>query len=493
MADAPVIRPRRVAAIARLDLASELRGRGGWILPAVVTALLVPIAAAPAPRIADLAPPIPVRGDVPAVVAALPRVVQRDDAGTVFRQVDGRIEVAGPVRSEVRAALDGDRPAVRVVNVETPTRVPGRTLLLALISASGLTGAVASSIAGERTNRTLVALLTASVSPMEIVLGKWLAWGGLGTLGALAAAAGAVAGGRVESGWWMLAFPLVPLSLAAAGLWLVRTANDVVGGTATALRVLPTAVALLGIASWFVGRWSPELGATIPLGGALVAAGNTWHHALPNLIATASTGAFVAFALWVTARDLEETPPADAGEGSLAVHVALVAAIALGPTIGPLLWAPGGNPDLIDGLDPVAGRVGSAMGLGLLAAIALARRPVAPLRPAIPVLLGAAVAGLLVALVTGVLPTTALAPRLPQILPLGSAVLVAVGEELAFRTWLQRRAGTAVALGLWMLLRGFGDPIGTALLGLGATVASRKGGLGGAVLFRVAAAAGAGA
>ncbi len=480
-----MIRPSRIFAIAQLDLTSELRGRGGWILPVVVTCLLVPIAAAPAPSLQVVIPTIPVSGDVPDSIRALKTVRVSNKAPVHFTQTESTLLVRGTPTREIRDTLDGDDPVVRVERVETPTRVPGRTLLLALISASGLTGAVASSIAGERSNRTLVALLTASVSRTEVVLGKWLAWGGLGVLSATAAATGALIGGRVEPGWWLLCFPLVPLSLAAAGLWLVRSANDVVGGTATALRILPTAVSLLGITAWFLGRWSPNLGAAIPLGGALVAAGNTWEDPLPNVIAAVATTWLVVAALIGIARDLDETPTPDTIDGNLPIQLFLLTGICLGPTVGPLLWERGGNPDLLEGLDPVVGRMGAGFGLMLFAAIALARRPSVP-RLSTVGCLAAVAGGLLIARLCPIYPTS-FAHRMPDALPLAAGAVVAIGEELAFRGWLKNRVGAPAALGVWMLLRGIGDPLGAALTGLSATAMTARWGLLTAIVFRVVA------
>ena len=58
---------------------------------------------------------------------------------------------------------------------------PRRGLLLALLAVSGLLAPIASSIGTERSQRTLGTLLAAAVTPLEIVLGKWLAWAGFAT------------------------------------------------------------------------------------------------------------------------------------------------------------------------------------------------------------------------------------------------------------------------------------------------------------------------
>ena len=67
-----------------------------------------------------------------------------------------------------------DAPAVRVENIPRDFAFPGRTMLFAMVSASTLTGAVANSIGGERSRKTLVVLLSAAISRAEIVAGKAL-------------------------------------------------------------------------------------------------------------------------------------------------------------------------------------------------------------------------------------------------------------------------------------------------------------------------------
>ena len=66
------LRPARVVALARRDLAMELRGRRGWALPFIAALLLVPVATLPvggAARPEGTTPrAVRVQGDVPAAV-----------------------------------------------------------------------------------------------------------------------------------------------------------------------------------------------------------------------------------------------------------------------------------------------------------------------------------------------------------------------------------------------------------------------------------------
>lgn len=356
-----MIRIRRLLAIARQDLAVELAGRQGLLLPMVLASLLVPTSLTPSPmrRVTSGYEDrlVRVTGDVPPEVLEDKSVVTRSRYRMHFANVDGVLLVETPfIPTSIRERLDGLDPNGRAIAYEvTPRtfRFPGRTAMLALVTASTLTGAVSQSIGGERQRKTLVVLLAAAISRAEIVLGKWLAWGAFGAAASMLGAAVAILSGNAEIGSWLVPLPTVPLATVALGLYLVRRASDVLAGSATALRVLPATFSILGGVAWFVGDYNPWLGALIPLGGALLAAGQTWPELGPTLLAAASTLAFTAAALAVTIRDLEESPDRNPPEDGwiLSISVALLGAVAWWLSVaGPELWRLAGNRKVTDNL-----------------------------------------------------------------------------------------------------------------------------------------------
>ena len=154
----------------------ELRGRRGLILPIIAALLLIPASLLPgvgtgqpeAPSLMDLWPgadgPVRTGGEVPDELAQVPgvQVVTEPPYNLYVQETDqGRIVHGDP--SPVRAALDGEGPAVRVHHTGFDLAIPGRSMLLALVAASTLTGAVSTSIAGERSRKTLIALLSAAI------------------------------------------------------------------------------------------------------------------------------------------------------------------------------------------------------------------------------------------------------------------------------------------------------------------------------------------
>jgi len=418
---------------------------------------------------------------VPERVLALPSTVPvgKPPAAIVFRRdEDGRLE-AGPrnLPPHVRRALDRGEPVVRRVVHTPPT--PGRTLLLALIAASTLTGAVSSSVAGERTARTLATLLAAGVTRTEIVLGKWLAWGGAGAVSTMLAASVALALDRVEVGWWLLPLPLVPLGTVAIGLALVRRATDVIAGTAVSLRVLPALLVAAGLLAWMAGRTSPLLGAAVPLGGALVAAGDTWEGPLPALLAAVSTGLTIGVCLHVTARDLDETigQPAPPGPLALTLRTGLLAAgMWWTPVVTAAMWAAAGNPKIIASLSAEEGMVAGGLGLVLMTVMVTAREG-ADARPwlRLPSLLDMGLA----IVIGSALATTSLVAGLPiqsgglladmsallehalqpSLLTPAALIVVVLGQELIFRGWLAARVGPVASTLCWIAVVAPLDPI----------------------------------
>jgi membrane protease YdiL (CAAX protease family) len=458
-----------VLAIARRDLASEMKDRRGWFLPAIMAGLLLPASTLSGgnPGSAMVgsvnSQKLMVAGDVPEAVLQIERVEHVEGpAHLIFRaRPDDALVVRGLYfTEEIREALDQGPPDVeRIVVAERKFR-PGRSLLFALLSASTLTGAVAASVGGERSSKTLVALLAAAVTRLELVLGKWLAWGGLGAVASLLAAGTAVLAGTIEPGWWLLPLPMVPLGTVAFGIWLVRKATDVIAGTAISLRVVPAMIAGAGLVAWFLGNTEPLLGAAIPFGGALLAAGDTWPGVLPPLVATASTGLATLAALSHTAATLEDEPsePQLGVDWTAATRMALFGIMAaIAPIVGPTLWAAAGNPSLETALEPSRGATAAGAALLLLAATAALRRPgpaaaLGLARPPVLALPAAVAVGAILAYTLHD-PVAPIAPgphwtnasgRLAASLTTGS-ILLALGHEAYFRGILLRRFGPVVA------------------------------------------------
>jgi hypothetical protein len=481
-------RPARILAIARRDLAHELKGRQGLLLPGIVVGLLLPASTVPSPA-ARMADPladirVSVHGEVPDGVAEADGVVPPNQAPIHlrFRRQGEVLLVDGPVVPPgVRAVLDDGDPVVVLDHTPRGYALPGRTALLSLISASTLTGAVSGSIGGERSRRTLGVLLAAAITRTEIVLGKWLAWGGFGAAAALLGAVVAIVTGNVAPGWWLIPLPTVPLATVALGLWLVRRASDVMAGSATALRVLPAALSILGVLSWVLGDSAPWLGALVPLGGGLLAAGDMWLGPWLPLLAAASTLGCAGLMLAATIRDLDEVPDRSLSTDRSVIALAAGSVAALGwwmPVGAPALWAAAGNPRIVEGLEPSAGVLAGTAVFALLSlAVALrsTERAWEALALGRPTLRGAAlgaVAGLALAaiawaalevppLVDGTFRDRLVAAVQPPWPVLALAAIVA--QEVVFRGWLTRRAGALRAGVVWAVVVTPLDP----LLGLG--------------------------
>ena len=172
--------------------------------------------------------------------------------------------------------MNEDGTDLKWVDVSRTQKMPNRSILFALVAASVLTGAIAKSSLGERTNRTLQALLTAAITRMELVTGKWLAWAAYGATAASFATLLSLCVGTTVPGWWVLPLPLVPATTVALGLFMVRHATDRVSGATISLRMLPAVLSILAITAYFIGDYAPLLGAAVPLGGALITIGQVW-------------------------------------------------------------------------------------------------------------------------------------------------------------------------------------------------------------------------
>jgi hypothetical protein len=480
------VRPARLWAIARQDWAFELGGRQGLVLPGLLVGLLA--GPALAPRLEERSPTegFRVEGDVPAAVAALP--TDPDGRLLTFRRAPERLEVEGEIPPEVRAALDGPTPAVTVEGIGAPPRLPGRSSLFGLLSSSTLSGAVAASIGGERSRKTLGVLLAAAVSRAEVVGGKALAWSWVGLASVLGAAGTSVALGRVAPGWWLLPLATVPLATVALGFWLVRRATDVVSGTATSMRVLPAVVAGAGLVAFLLGVRAPLLGALVPIGGALIAAGDAWPGALPAIVAAGSTLALSAAALAATVRDLEEVPSEehrDAPWLEAAAVAALGAACWWNPVCAPLLYAAAGRPQVLEQLPLSLGVAAGAACLLTGTALHLARRPGATVPIGAPARWAWAavppLSALLVALARApdlALAWPAVAARMAEAAALGGPVGAAsiLADELLLRGWLPARVGPALAVAVAVAIKAPLDPVGAAVEAAALTALARAAG-----------------
>lgn len=507
------LRARPVIAVAWRDLRQELKGRQGLFVPGVLVALLLPTSLYDRPE--PVQANMPVTGDVPEAVLAIDHVVVRSKGRSLrFEQVDDRIRITGPaLPGPIREVLDQELPegAVRIVDEAPTQQQPHRGLFLALIAASSLTGPVASSIGTERSRHTLTALLTAAITRLEIVVGKWLAWAGFGVASTLAFAGVALARDVIEPGTWLLALAAVPASLVALGLYVVRRASDVVGATATALRLQPAALMVTALGAFTLGELHPLLGAAVPIGGALIAAGDVWVGEVVRapLVATASSLLFTAGLLALTARDLDESPrpaPLDGGWTG-AVLAAAGAAVALWtPLVGPELWRQAGNPGLTEALSPTAGALGAASALIGWTLLRAGNHTTAwssfldVQRPPPTAWAHAVVGGLLLGLASQAFggfadPGTlqgALAHRLdlallPAGLPLGGALALLVAEELFFRGVLPKQLGAGPASAAWAVVKAPLDPFGALVGGVTLGAVSARGGLLASLLARLVA------
>ncbi len=487
-----------ILAIAERDLRAELKGRGGWGMPAVSALLLLPLAlwTSPEPR-----PALRVQGEVPDVVRRLPGV-EVGRGGIAFRRVDGALEVAAPhIPQPIREALDGERPTVVVEVLQPPSRLPSRSVFFALVAASTLTGAVSNSIGGERSRHTLQALLSAAVTRREVVVGKWLAWSAFGAVNALAASGLAILGGRLAPGSWLLAMPVVPALTVALGLFLVRRSSDVVAGSSVSLRILPAVLGLSGLVAWVLADTSGMAAALVPLGGALMVAADRWPDRPDRVVVALIQSAVVVMVLWEwTARGLEERP---APRGRSAWVAGTVAAVGLGVTWaclvpGPVLWAWAGNPQMTALLPPERGLAAASLVLLALEGVRCARATV-------PERIGGKLGWDVLFVVVGLSVLGTVAPPSwswsdPHLLEAASryhgglfpagwvAPLVVLAQELTFRGALQRRLGWIGAALVWTVAIAPLDPIRGLAMGLILGWVAR-GGVGAALVARIVATA----
>jgi hypothetical protein len=458
------MRPRVIWAVAWRDLRRVVSGRKRYSLPLLAALLLLPVGAMPLPS-ADTPtgpPPLPIiQGEIP---PQLREVLRSDPSAASTLSPGPPVVLHAPfVTPRMRSALDSldEAPPLVVRNHRTPLQLPGRSLLVALIAISLLTGPLAESLPGEREEGTFETLLAAALSRGELVAGKWLAWTLAASTAAILSSLSGMLTGAQSPGAWLIGVPLALSVAVAGGLWLVRSASDVVGGAAAPMRVIPSAAVLaLGLA-WLAAQYHPLLGAAFPLGGPLLLASGLLSGVLPILVCLASTAAVVAVLLRATARDLQRPPGrAEAATWGLILGAAVCFWL---PVAAPAAWSLAGRGELVD---PAAGIRAAGVLATLLATTTFARDVRAPRwrRPSGIGLLLAIAAGLGLSLLDNLslsLPVSGpLAERLlTRPSDLTGALALAIGGELLFRGILTRRLGSVGALVAWVVLVHPLDPL----------------------------------
>ncbi len=482
------MRIARIQAVVGREIVRSATGRRGRGFALVALSLLLPAAVVRLPGAPR--PDLPVvQGELP---AALEGRVSLAERAPVELSVGPPVVVRGrAVGPELRSALAGVEPAPAVelrLPPRAPLALPRRTLLLALLAISLLTGPLAETLPGEREGGTMEVLLASSLSRGEIVVGKWLAWTGLASAAALLSAAGGLLSGALSPGSWIVALPAALSVAVALGLWLVRGAADLVGGAAAPMRVLPVvAVGAFGL-SWAVSGSAPLLAAAVPLGGALLSASGLLPGVLPVALALGASLLAAGALLRATTGTLERQGVRPRGRGGSAWAGLAFAGVCWWLAVaGPATFLVGGADALP--APPGASLAAGGLLLALVAAVLMAReghgpawgRPGAlPLAVAVgaflavggpalaPVHAGRRLGPLLDQLSTGLDPLS-LAPL--------AAVLVVVGQELFFREALQRRVGVVGAVLAWTVLVCPMDPILGLVSGLALGLLRARGGL----------------
>jgi hypothetical protein len=495
-----VLRVRRLLAVASYEMRCHMTGWQALRLLGVAAVLLLPAGAVVTPKLRPLidptmrspkvgsfepdlfGPPPPprirVRGTVPPGLEHRFEVVER--SAVEIRSGTPVVVVTPDVSNEMRAALetiDGDK-RIEYRDVVRKAKLPGRSLLIAILAISLLTGPLADALPGERARRTLEVLLTAGITRGELIGGKWFAWTVSATLTAAVSAAIACWRGVQEPGLWLLGIPLFIGSTVAFGLWLVRLVDDVVGGSAAPMRVLPAAVGAMGLLARGVAETSPVLAAAVPLGGPLLVAGDLF--TLPSQLAAAAAGT-VLFVTAVLARTGADLDRMDVGAGPNRWGAAGLSAVAILlwwlTVAGPGVWTAGPSGVTTNLVTPI-GRSMLVGGIALLACavIAIAREarrgvqeiaaaPSPAVGLAVALFVGAALAAsgplpvfemdiprpamdsmlerLRIAAVPGLLSSS------PELL-FGALVSI-VGQAVLFRSVVSTRLGWPVASLLWAI------------------------------------------
>jgi hypothetical protein len=389
-----LLRLGRLLAVARYEQKSHMTGRQALRLFGLALSLLLPVAVLSGAPVRSLlpgptssgepltegswgaGPPPPpmvkVKGFVPPGLES--RLTLADDSPFVIEKLAPVTLRAPYVPENLRFALDTIdgpeklevRPYVFLLDL------PGRSLLIAVLAVSLLTGPLADALPGERARRTLEVLLTTGITRGELVGGKWLAWTLSSTATALLASMVACWRGVQEPGWWLLGLPLFIGSAVAFGLWLVRLVDDVVGGSAAPMRILPVAAGATALLARGLSSLSPVAGAAVPLGGPLLVAGDIFQSGPQILAATAGTAVFVVAVLTRTGRDLDRVDTTGSPTRWGAVGLSAIAMLLFWLTVaGPRVWGSGITTDLVTPLP--RSMMGGGLALLACAFVAYAR------------------------------------------------------------------------------------------------------------------------
>lgn len=444
------MRIRRILAIASYEAADKLQGKQGLRFVALAAALLLPAGLAP-PVLPLLQPPVeeapvavaPIRVAGPVPEELRGRFVEAD-RGTI-QIVDARplvVRARFLTRDVIHALEEAVGPSlVRLRAYFAAVDLPERSILIAMLAVSLLTGPLAEALPGERARRTLEVLLSAGISRTELVTGKWLTWTAAATASAVVSSVSAMARGVQEPGWWLLGLPSFAASSVAVGMWLVRRVDDVVGGATAPMRVLPLLASAMALAGYAIRSDSPWLAASLPVGGPLLVAGGLLDTPAAALVSTAATVAFVWFVLAATARELAMLDAVRRMTRYGALGMAVVSTLLWWLSVpGPGIFANAGRPEMESA--PAASLIAGAAVLLACSLVAIARSGVAPSLRIDATGIGCAVAvGLVLGLAPGIdAASISTAPIFAAMVPRSLASALPDPREFGFAL-----AATAVA------------------------------------------------
>ena len=486
----------RVWAIAVQDWRVVLGGRGWFRLPSLALAILVPAAVLRMPH-APIGPPkerppVAVAGPIPFPLQA---ILTEDETVETRILTTDPIRIDGPIPDDLRRGLDRNLGAPTVqVRLTAPDVGAIRPVFVLLLAISLLTGPLSESLPAERSERTLEVMLSTSITRLELVLGKWLAWTLAAVTAALASAAGGLLSGAIEPGGWIVGIPLAIAAVVALALWLVRDAGDVVGGATIPMRVLPVIAMALLAAAWWLSGYAHVLGAAVPIGGALLLTGDVISGTTCIATAIAAHVAAVAFLLRRTADALQELDPKETPEHWRSIALVLAPIFLWWITVGGSgVWEMAGHP--VATASAVSSGLAGGMILLLLGAVVAGQpRGVAmrfsrlPLRSAVvAVLAGAMLAAAMPVLPA--IPSPLLGPPTERLQALAYpaglvGLVVLLGQELVFRVVVPDRAGALVAVLAWTVAITPFDPLGGLLSGAVLTALAGGGGIVSVLLAR---------
>jgi hypothetical protein len=175
--------------------------------------------------------------------------------------------------------------------------------------------------------------------------------------------------GAIEPGGWIVGI-LWRCVVVALALWLVRNAGDVVGGATIPMRVLPVVAIALLAAAWWLSGYAHVLGASVPIGGALLLTGDVVGGRTCIVAAILTHVAAVAFLLLRTADALQEIDPKETPERWRSVALVLAPIFLWWITVGGAgVWDMAGHPV------PTASATSSGLAGGVILVLLAASSP----------------------------------------------------------------------------------------------------------------------